>query len=71
MESDGRIFILANACYDELKFELPPETCWKRIVDTAQPTPADFTPEEQAPILPESICQVQAHSVVILCEAKG
>lgn len=71
VESDGRIFILANACDDELKFELPPETCWKRIVDTAQPTPADFTPEEQAPILPESICQVQAHSVVILCEAKG
>jgi isoamylase len=69
VESDVRVYVIANAESIAMTFDLPPETHWKRIVDTAQPSPSDFIPEEQANTLIQSTCQVQAHSVAVLIEA--
>jgi isoamylase len=60
-----------NAYWEPLAFELPPVVTsagagWRRWIDTAQPTPHDIVPWEQAPAFLDSIYPAAARSVVVL-----
>ncbi len=68
-EGDVGFYIIANAYYEPLLFDLPPEVRWRRLVDTALPSPEDIVDsEEQAPLLQEPRYLSAARSVVILQE---
>lgn len=42
-------FIVLNAYWEPLEFELPPGLTWRRMLDTARPAPADLLPNDEAP----------------------
>ena len=64
--------IMFNAYWEKLRFYLPPlpaGACWRRIVDTALPSPDDFCPAEEAPAIVDDRhdrYDVEARSAVIL-----
>jgi glycogen operon protein len=65
-QSDDDIYVMINAYWEELEFQIQEGTAqeWTRIVDTAQPSPDDFS-EGGAP-LAEASYAVAPRSVVIL-----
>ncbi|MEO1403216.1 MAG: glycogen debranching protein GlgX [Cyanobacteria bacterium J06635_1] len=63
------LHILLNTFYEPLTFELPAlpkEYQWRRVVDTALPSPEDFCPPEIAPPLGADIYKVEARASVVL-----
>jgi glycogen operon protein len=63
--------VILNAYWEPLDFELPPVgpeagRQWRCWIDTAQETPKDIVPWEQAPTVPGLTYQVEARSVVVL-----
>ena len=68
------IHAMFNAYWEPLTFELPrrkPDESgepyrWRRCVDTALPSPHDFSPLEQAPPATDSSYRVQPRSCVVL-----
>jgi glycogen operon protein len=65
-QNDDDIYVMINAYWEELEFQIQEGTAqeWKRIVDTAQPSPDDFS-DGGAP-LAEASYAVAPRSVVIL-----
>ncbi len=64
-----KLHIMLNAYWESLEFELPALKSneeWHRIVDTAKPPPADFSPLSEAPPVDGSLYDVEARSSVVL-----
>jgi glycogen operon protein len=69
------VHLILNAYWEPLEFELPPARngglCpWRRWIDTAQPTPDDIVPWEEAPVLDGRFCRVESRSVVVVYAPK-
>jgi hypothetical protein len=61
--------VMLNAYWEPLTFELPPLPAgerWHRIVDTALPTPDDFSDPEAATAMDGDRYRVEARSAVML-----
>ena len=67
---DVEVYVAANAYHRALSFELPSAHGWRRVIDTALPTPDDIVPEDEAPLVKGERYRVQSRSVVVLI-AKG
>ena len=66
---DEHIYLILNAYWDALDFELPPlppNHTWTRILDTALPAPNDFTPVHLAPPITTPTYPAQSRSTVLL-----
>jgi isoamylase len=66
---DGSLHVhgLFNAYWEPLTFELPAaEPGWRRLVDTALPSPDDARSWEEAPVVPATSYRAEARSVVVL-----
>src|SRR3954453_3902028 len=64
-----RIYLLLNAYWGPLGFELPPTgdgDPWRRGIDTSLEAPLDVVPWEAAPPLAEPTYVAAARSVVVL-----
>lgn len=68
---DVGVYIIANAFWEPLTFELPPDLRWCRVVDTGLLPPNDLVDEDEAEPLAEPRYTAAARSVVILVEARG
>ena len=69
-EPDRDIYIACNSWRDPLPFRIPPSPSgkpWRRVIDTAQPSPLDVLPEDVGPrLLPDRRYSVAAHSMIVL-----
>lgn len=69
-EPDRDFYVACNAWKEPLAFRLPPSPSgrgWRRVVDTALPSPQDIVNPEEAPhVSPHSNYQVAAHALVVL-----
>jgi len=65
-QGDDDIYVLINAYWEPLEFEIQEGTAqeWRRIVDTALPSPADFS--DQGPRLERTQYTVDPRSIVVL-----
>jgi len=70
VSADVGVYIIANAFWEPLTFELPPNIAWRRVVDTALPSPNDLVEEEDAEVLLEPRYTAAPRSVVILVESR-
>jgi glycogen operon protein len=72
-EADCDFYVAMNAWQDRLPFRVPPSPSgrpWRRVVDTALPSPGDIVAEENAqPFAFDSILPVDAFSLVVLISA--
>jgi isoamylase len=70
-----RVYIVLNAYWEPLDFELPPIaglTCsWRRWIDTSSDAPLDIFPWNEAPVLSDSRYRVAPRSVVVFFEKIG
>ncbi|HHP7244954.1 MAG TPA: glycogen debranching enzyme, partial [Elainellaceae cyanobacterium] len=69
LEVDERLHVILNAYWEPLTFELPdiPDgRSWRRIVDTALPSPDDFCDVMVAPVVDGNRYRAEARSSVIL-----
>jgi len=69
--SGEHLHVMFNAYWEPLNFELPPLPSgkhWHRIIDTALPSPDDFTDLANAPKINDNNYLVTARSSVILME---
>jgi glycogen operon protein len=67
------VYVVLNAYWEALEFELPQlqeGRRWARLIDTARPSPEDFS--EPAEVLPDDMhaCLAQARSAVVLIEQR-
>ena len=64
------LHIIFNAYSEALAFELPqiPDGSpgWRRLIDTARPSPEDICPPAEAPAAPKRSYKARPHSVVLL-----
>jgi isoamylase len=70
-DMEEHVYVVLNAYWEALEFELPPlqeGRRWARLIDTARPSPQDFS--EPAEVLPDDMhaCLAQARSAVVLIE---
>ena len=67
-----RIYLILNAYWEPLEFELPPagDRCWRRWIDTALAPPEDIVPWDTAPPLSGHTYLAAARSVVVLLDAR-
>jgi len=66
---DEHLYVILNAYWERLDFELPPlpaEESWYRAIDTALPSPDDFSDPGRALLPNQHQYTVQARSAVIL-----
>jgi glycogen operon protein len=67
-----RMHLIFNAYWEPLDFALPPagrdggDGAWHRWIDTAQPTPQDIVPWDEAPAIAAPTYRTEARSVVAL-----
>jgi isoamylase len=66
-----RLYLILNAYWEPLEFELPPAgndrgTLWRRWIDTARETPHDIVPWQEALTIPGPTYRAEARSVVVL-----
>ena len=70
-----RVYIILNAYWEPLDFELPPiashASSWRRWIDTSSDSPLDICPWDDAPVLSDRIYRAAARSVVVLFEKIG
>jgi glycogen operon protein len=70
-----RVYIVLNAYWEHLDFELPPiashTSSWRRWIDTSSDTPLDIFPWDKAPVLSDCSYRVAPRSVVVLFEKFG
>jgi len=67
--SDDDLFLIANAYWEALTFELPRSDCqpWVRVLDTSLPSPNDIAEINKEVKLPQQVSyQVDSRSVVLL-----
>ncbi|MGY8664052.1 isoamylase [Bradyrhizobium sp. UFLA05-109] len=60
------IFVMFNAYWDALSFNLPASSPWKRVVDTSLDTPNDIAEEADAPPYVSNSYSVGPRSVAVL-----
>jgi len=69
-EPDRDFFVACNGWIDALRFRIPPSPSgkiWHRVIDTAQASPFDFSPEDLGPQIPFwSYYTVPGHSMLAL-----
>ncbi len=67
---DNDFYVAMNAWSEPLKFRIPPAPTrrrWRRMIDTALPSPDDIVPTENGPVVPEgSVYTVAAFSTLVL-----
>jgi len=67
---DRDFYVACNSWIEALAFRIPhapTERSWRRVIDTALPSPADIVERDEGPVVPfESTYQVEAHSMVLL-----
>ena len=62
--AEGDIYVMINAYWQPLTFSIQEDRKWKRVIDTAEPTPEDIA-GKQRPVTSREY-QVAARSVVVL-----
>jgi isoamylase len=69
-QGDDDIYVMINAYWEELEFNVQEGTAqeWKRIVDTALPSPDDFS--DPGVPLKQTKHTVAPRSIVVLCRPK-
>jgi glycogen operon protein len=69
-QGDDDIYAMINGYWEELEFNVQEGTAqeWKRIVDTAQPSPDDFSDDGIA--LEQTKYMLAPRSIVVLCRSK-
>ncbi|HWQ15130.1 MAG TPA: glycogen debranching protein GlgX [Roseiflexaceae bacterium] len=67
-EGDEHLYVILNAYWEPLRFELPPlhASAWRRVVDTSRPPPEDFVAPELAPPVPAPHYAAGPRSAVVL-----
>jgi isoamylase len=70
------IYLILNAYWEPLEFELPPASeesvdAWRRWIDTCLEPPQDIVPRHSAPVLFERTYRAAARSVVVLFRQIG
>ncbi len=72
-QGDRDLYVMFNAGAADLKFRVQEGSAaeWVRVVDTAQPSPQDIVPEDQAARMKSMTCPVRARSVVALVRNRG
>jgi glycogen operon protein len=64
------VYLILNAYWEPLEFELPPvghgATAWRRWIDTSLESPHDIVPWRTAPPLSGPVYRAGARSVVVL-----
>lgn len=65
---DSSLYVMVNAYYESLRFELPSGYRWSRVIDTALPSPSDIAANVARIALPqaEDVYLADARSVVVL-----
>jgi isoamylase len=67
---DADFYVVFNAWSDTVKFRIPPSPTrrrWRRLIDTALPSPEDFVAEGEGPLVAEgSLYTVSAFSALVL-----
>jgi len=66
---DEHLHVMLNAYWEPLTFELPPlleNVHWRRIIDTALPSPDDFCLPNAAPVIEDYYYRVTEHSIVVV-----
>jgi len=62
--------VAMNSWHGALRFRVPPSPThrkWRRVVDTAKPSPDDFIPEGEGPVvLDGSLITLEPYSLVVL-----
>ena len=61
-----RFHLIFNAYWEPLDFELPPDSTWRRWIDTALPSPHDISPWEDSPVVTGTSYRAGPRSVVAL-----
>jgi glycogen operon protein len=68
-EGEGRcLYVMINAYWQDLTFQIPNDVHWRRVVDTSAPSPQDIynqTAAEELPVVTNSHC-VRARSIIVL-----
>src|SRR5580704_1762273 len=69
-QGDDDLYVMINAYWEELEFNVQEGTAqeWKRIVDTALPSPDDFS--DAGIPLEQTKCRVAPRSIVVLCQPR-
>jgi isoamylase len=62
------VYLILNAYWEPLAFELPPAGAWRRWIDTALDSPQDIVPWEAAPMIAGPTYKAAPRSVVVLLE---
>ncbi|HEX7484594.1 MAG TPA: isoamylase [Vicinamibacterales bacterium] len=72
-QGDRDLYVMINAGPEDLAFAIQegPAADWRRVVDTARPSPGDLVADEEAPLLKSSDYTVRARSVVVLVRNRG
>jgi glycogen operon protein len=74
-EEKLHFYLILNAYWDTLTFELPPLTDagdgWRRWIDTALDTPQDIVDWQEAAPVPGQVYEAGARSVVVLLAGSG
>jgi glycogen operon protein len=72
-QSDRDLYVMINAGPEDLRFAVQQGEAadWRRVVDTALPSPADFLANGEAEALASLTYVVRAHSVVVLLGSHG
>ncbi|MFO7698251.1 MAG: glycogen debranching protein GlgX [Anaerolineae bacterium] len=66
---DAGLYLITNAYYEPLTFDLPPDREWRRLIDTSLPSPDDIVADEaDAPLLTETRYRAGPRSLVLLRE---
>jgi len=72
-QDDRDLYVMINAGPEDLTFKVQEGTPadWRRVVDTAQPSPADILADEDAAAIASRRYVVRARSVVVLVRSQG
>ncbi len=70
-QGDNDIYVMINAYWEVLEFQVQEGTAqeWKKVVDTALPSPDDFS-DDGIP-LQQTKCTLAPRSIVVLCRNPG
>ena len=67
--ADAGVYVIANAYWEPLDFELPSGVRWRQVVDTSLDSPYDLVAEEEAGLVDGGSYCARPESVVVLVEA--
>ncbi|NLT72783.1 MAG: glycogen debranching protein GlgX [Chloroflexi bacterium] len=69
LRGDTGLYAIMNAYHEPLEFELPSESRWRRLIDTALASPEDIVENEsEGPVLADPRYRAAPHSMVVLGE---